>query len=187
MASVSARTEVTLVTEGAAAALPDHAGPEIAESLTIGSVAGWEATERPPAVQGLPLQPKGNFNYINVQPDFITSPLMIDGVDCLRPDAGTGSVHHSEWMPKLMSGGFAFTNPAISPRFTEESMPVYVLSAPQNGTAPRRPSTEQLLGAPVRNGSLAGVNVNIKMYSIIMYAKPFCFSGILDVAKNVYV
>ena len=73
MASVAARTEVTLVTEGAAAALPDHAGPEIAESLTIGSVAGWEATERPPAVPGLPPQPKGNFNYISVQPDFITS------------------------------------------------------------------------------------------------------------------
>ena len=64
IASVAARTEVTLVTEGAASALPDHAGPEVAESLTIGSEAGWAATERPPAVHGLPLQPKGNFNYI---------------------------------------------------------------------------------------------------------------------------
>ena len=96
MASVAARTEGTLVTEGAAAALPDRAGPEIVESLTIGSVAGWEATERPPAVQGLPPQPKGNFNYISLQPDFITSPLIIDGTDCLRPDAGTGGAHYSE-------------------------------------------------------------------------------------------
>ena len=74
--------------------------------------------------------PKGNFNYIPVQPEFITSPLMINGVDCLWLDAGTRGAHYSEWMPTLMSHNWSYTN--LSSRFTEENLPNYFLSAPKN-------------------------------------------------------
>ena len=75
---------------------------------------------------------------IDVQPDFISIPLNIDGAKCLRPDAGTNGAHHGEWMPRLMTDESAFTNTSISPRYTEEEMPHYYISAPQNREAVQR-------------------------------------------------
>ena len=131
IASVVARTEITLLTEGAVAAMPDHSGPQATESIGIGSEAGFVTTERPNAVvQGLPEQPRANYNWFPVQPDFILSPLLKDGADCLRPSAGTGGAHDSEWLPKLMSHDWSYAG--LSSRFTEEDLPEYFFSAPQN-------------------------------------------------------
>ena len=92
-----------MLTAGALAAMPDHAGLQATES-SIGSEKGFVTDERPPAViQDLPEQPRPNYKYFPVQPDYIHSPLLKDGVDCLHPDPGTEGAHYSEWQAKPMT------------------------------------------------------------------------------------
>ena len=71
-----------------------------------------------------PGQQRPNFKNFAVLPDYITSPLMKDGVDCLTPDAGTQGIHYSAWVAKPMSQGPEAVAPlGLSP---------YFLSARQN-------------------------------------------------------
>ena len=115
----------------ALAAMPDHAGLQATESIGIGSEKGFVTAERPPAVtQDLPEQPRPNYKYFPVQPDYIHSPLLKDGVDCLHPDAGTEGAQYSEWQAKPMTHDWSY--PGLGSRFTEEDLPEYCLSALQN-------------------------------------------------------
>ena len=107
MASVLPRSEVTLLTEGVLVRLPDHAALQAAESSSsIGSEKGFPALERPPAVaKAEPEQKKPIFQFFRITPEYITTPLLVDGRNCLQPDAHSNGIHFGAWVARPMSEG----------------------------------------------------------------------------------
>ena len=105
MASVLQRSEGTMLTEGALARLPDHGLLQAAESEpSLHSEKGFVAPERPPAVaKAEPEQRKPIFQFFKTTPEFITTPLVVDGRNCLQPDAHTDGIHFGSWVARPMS------------------------------------------------------------------------------------
>ena len=96
-----------MLTEGALARLPNHSLQQAADSEpSIHSDKGFEAPERPPAVAAAePEQQMPIFQFYTTIPEFITMPLLVEGQNCLKPDAYTNGVHFGSWVARLMSSG----------------------------------------------------------------------------------
>ena len=94
-ASLCPKSEVTRLTSGALAQLPELSLRKTSGSETsLHSEKGWEATERPPAIaRSEPEQQILIFQHMKTMPEFLTAPLAAEGPNFFRPDASTGGAH----------------------------------------------------------------------------------------------